>query len=145
MTISGTATPSPLLAPNTKVQFVDKDGILTNHGFSVLNQLMTFINGTNRIVPCNATGTNVITLTMLNTSPLITKYNDFDTFRFTAAATSTGLVTALVATPQGNLSTLKVFANGGGQITAGDITISKLYDFLYVDSLDSGVGGFVLR
>lgn len=105
-----------------------------------------FINGTNRIIPCNASGTNVITLTMLDVSPLVQGYYDFDTYRAVAANTSTGAVTALVATPQGNLGTIKVFkSNGAAQATTGDVVSGLLYDFTYVDSLDSGNGAFVLR
>jgi hypothetical protein len=44
------------------------------------------------------------------------------------------------------LATLKVFkSNGASQATAGDIVSGLLYDFTYVDSLDSNNGGFVLR
>jgi hypothetical protein len=125
---------------------VDDGNILTNNGWQVLAGMFNFINGTNRIIPCNAAGTNAITLTMLAVSPLVQGYFDFDTYRAVAAATSTGLVTASVVTPQGALATIKVFkTNGSAQATTGDITIGLLYDFTYVDSLDSGAGGFVLR
>lgn len=146
MTIPASAMVPGLLVPNLRSVFVDNKGVLTTHGQGVINGLINFVNGTNRNVPCNATGTNVITLTMLATAPLITKYNDFDTFRAVAAATTTGVVTAQVVTPQGSLATLKVFkSNGAAQATTGDITINLLYDFVYVDSLDTGTGGFVLR
>ena len=83
---------------------------------------------------------------MLNTSPLVTKYEDFDTFRFVADVTSTGNISALVVTPQGTLATLNVFKNNGGtQATTGDVTINRQYDLTFVDSLSSGTGGFVLR
>jgi hypothetical protein len=135
-----------LLQPQQRNPLTDSSGLLTNNGWQTLQGMFGFINGTNRIVPCNASGTNVITLTMLDTSPLVQGYYDFDTYRAVAAATSTGSVTALVATPQGNLGTVKVFkTNGSVQAGAGDITSGLLYDFVYVDSLDSGNGGFVLR
>ena len=146
MTIPASAQDNPLLAPAQRISFVDDNGILTNNGWQTLQGMYGFVNGTNRVVPCNASGTNVITLTMLSNSPLVHGYFDFDTFRAVAAATSTGSVTALVATPQGNLGTLKVFkTNGSAQAGAGDITIGLLYDFTFVDSLDSGNGAFVLR
>jgi hypothetical protein len=44
----------------------------------------------NRITPCNASGTNVITLTPLDAAPLIEKYADYEVFSFVAANTSTG-------------------------------------------------------
>ena len=119
---------------------------MTNNGWQVLQGMFGFINGTCRIIPCNASGTNVITLTMLQVSPLVQGYYDHDTYRAVAAATSTGTVTALVATPQGNLATLKVFkSNGAAQATTGDIVSGLLYDFTYVDSLDGNNGGFVVR
>jgi hypothetical protein len=146
MTIPASASVPSMLAPNLKTPFVDDSGVLNTHGWQVLTNFLNFIQGTNRIVPCNASGTNVITLTMTPTAPLITQYNDFDTFRTVAAGTSTGSVTAKVVTPQGSLATIKVFkTNGSSQAGAGDITSGLLYDFTYVDSLDTGAGGFVLR
>jgi len=55
---------------------------------------------------------------MLSISPLIKQYNDYDTYQFVAAATSTGLVTANVTaiqgqTVQGTFATLKVFKTNG--------------------------------
>lgn len=146
MTIPAAAQVPSLLQPAQRSQFVDDGNILTNNGWQTLAGMFNFINGTNRIIPCNASGTNVITLTMLQVSPLVQGYFDFDTYRAVAAATSTGLVTASVVTPQGALATIKVFkTNGSAQATTGDITIGLLYDFTYVDSLDGGAGGFVLR
>jgi len=146
MTISTVAQVPSLLQPAQRSQFVDDSNILTNNGWQTLAGMFNFINGTNRIIPCNASGTNVITLTMLSVAPLVQGYFDFDTYRAVAAATSTGLVTALVVTPQGTLATIKVFKNNGGtQAGASDIGIGQLYDFTYVDSLDGGNGGFVLR
>lgn len=146
MTIPASFQVPSLLQPQQRNPLVDDAGLLTNNGWQTLQGMFGFIQGTNRTVPCNATGTNVITLTMLDTSPLVQGYYDFDTYRAVAAATSTGSVTALVATPQGNLGTVKVFkANGATQATAGDIVSGLLYDFTYVNSLDSGSGGFVLR
>jgi hypothetical protein len=147
MTIPAAAYVSPLVTPNKGIAFIDpKTGVLTDHGYQVTNAIVGFLNGTNRIIPCNASGTNVISLTMLTTSPLIKQYNDFDTFRAVAANTTTGLVTALVVTQQGALGTINVYkTNGSAQATTGDITAGLLYDFTFVDSLNSGAGGLVLR
>jgi hypothetical protein len=146
VTIPASSQVPSLLQPQQRNPLVDDSGLLTNNGWQTLQGMFGFINGTNRIIPCNASGTNVITLTMLDTSPLVQGYFDFDTFRAVAANTTTGSVTALVATPQGNLGTIKVFkTNGSAQAGAGDITSGLLYDFTYVGSLDSGNGGFVLR
>lgn len=146
MSIPAAAQVAPLANFSQAVAITDQGGKLTQNGIQTLQGLIGFLNGTNRIVPCNASGTNVITLTMLKTSPMVTQYCDFDTFRAVAANTTTGLVTALVATPSGNLGTIKVFkTNGSAQATSGDVTSGLLYDFTFVDSLDSGNGGFVLR
>jgi hypothetical protein len=146
MTIPAASQVPSLLQPQQRNPLVDGGGLLTNNGWQTLQGIFGFINGTNRITPCNASGTNVITLTMLDVSPLVTGYFDFDTYRAVAAATSTGAVTALVTTPDGNLGTIKVFkSNGASQATAGDIVSGLLYDFTYVNSLDSNNGGFVLR
>lgn len=148
MTIPSTAYVSPLVDPNLGIAFIDSQTgrLSTGHGYQVMAAIVNFLNGMNRIIPCNASGTNVITLTMLATSPLVKQYNDFDTFRAVAANTSTSTVTALVVTPQGSLSTLNVYkANGATQATTGDITAGLLYDFTFVDSLNSNAGGFVLR
>lgn len=146
MTIPAAVQVDALLEPAQRIGLVDSNGILTNNGWQVLEGFFNFINGTNRTIPCNASGTNVINLTMLATSPLVKGYRDYDTYRAVAANTTTGLVTAVVTTPQGALGTLPVYKNNGSaQATTGDITAGLLYDFTYVDSLNSGNGGFVVR
>jgi hypothetical protein len=107
---------------------------------------MNFMQGSNRLIPCNASGTNALILTMLQTSPLLTQYNDFDTFRFVATATSTGNMTATVVTPQGSLASLTIYKSNGSAIAStGDVASGLQYDLTYVDSLNAGAGGFVLR
>jgi len=146
VTIPAAAQIPSLLQPAQRNPFVDDTGLLTNNGWQVLQGTFGFVNGTCRTIPCNASGTNVITLTMLQVSPLVQGYYDFDTYRAVAANTTTGTVTASVVTPQGTLGTIKVFkSNGSAQATTGDIVSGLLYDFTYVDSLDGGNGGFVLR
>lgn len=147
MTVPTAAAIPTLQNPSLGSAFVDiKTGNLSQGAYQVLQAASGFINGMARIIPCNATGTNVITLTMVAQTLLVQQYADFDTYRAVAANTTTGLVTALVVTPQGALATLKVFKNNGAaQATTGDVTSGLLYDFTYVDSLDSGNGAFVLR
>ena len=150
MTIPAAAQIPSLLQPAQRNPFVDSASLLTNNGWQVLQGMFGFINGTCRIIPCNASGTNVITLTTLQVSPLIQGYYDYDTYRAVAANTSTGSVTALVAvtssTGTTNLATRKVYkSNGAAQATTGDVVAGLLYDFVYVDSLDSNNGGFVLK
>lgn len=147
MTIPAAARPSPIGLPNARVPFTDSEtGSLTTNGLGVLADIINYINGMSRTIPCTETGTNILALTMLSISPLIKQYNDYDVYQFVAAATSTGVVTASVTTPQGTLGTIKVFkTNGSAQATTGDIVINLQYTLTYVDSLDSGAGGFVLR
>lgn len=147
MTVPVASAVPTLQNPSLQSALVDtKTGNLTQNGYGTLQAVSGFVNGMARIIPCNASGTNIITLTLVAQTLLVRQYSDFDTFRAVAANTTTGTVTALVATPSGNLGTIKVFkTNGSAQATAGDITANLLYDFTYVDSLDSGNGGLVLR
>ena len=146
MTIAAAAIGTPLAKPLQVLQFVDSSGHLTDYGAQHLNQLRNFIIGMNRLTPCNATGTNVISLTPLDASPLIEKYVDFEVFTFVAANTSSGDVTMTVVPRDGTLATLKAYdGNGATQAGAGDIVAGSLYFAIYNDALDAGAGGFVLK
>lgn len=147
MTITAAATASPINKPVGIFPFVDKEtGNLSDHGLQLLNQWYNFIVGMNRLTPCNASGTNVVTLTPLAASPLISGYADYEVYSFVAAATSTGNVTMTVVPANGVLATLKAFkTNGAAQATTGDVVLGSHYTATFVDSLDSGNGGFVIR
>lgn len=147
MSISTAATGTPIPKPNQIFPVVDvKTGCLTEHGLGILSAFYNFVVGMNRVTPCNASGTNVITLTPLDSSPLIKKYVDYEIYSFVAANTSTGDVTMTVAPRDGTLSTLKAYkTNGSAQATTGDVVSGLHYEATYVDSLDGGAGGFVLR
>ena len=138
---------TPITKPNGVFPFVDlTTGNLTEHGLQVLNQYYNFIVGMNRITPCNATGTNVITLTPLTASPLIEKYVDYEIYAFVAANSSTGAVTMTVVPRDGTLATVKAYkTNGSAQAGNGDISANSLYLAIYNDALDSGAGGFVIK
>lgn len=147
MTISTAGTIAPLPKINGDIPVIDvKSGSLTEYGVQTLNAWYNSINGMNRIIPCNAAGQNVITLTPLTASPLIEKYNDYEVFAFTGADTSTGSVTATVVPRKGALATLKVYVSPGlVQAGAGDVVSTGLYLMVYNDALNGGVGGFVLK
>lgn len=164
MTIPAASQIHPLNMPMAKIQFVygDKDPratMLTDVARQLLQQAIEFVSGTARVIPVSITGTNDLTLTLNPSGPQIgllggntTGYYDYDVFSGVAAATSTGAVTAHVVTasrPNAGgraLGTLKVYINNGGtQAGAGDLTIGRHYTFTFVDSLDGGSGGFVLR
>ncbi len=147
MSIATAAKGTPIARPNGLFPVIDlQTGCLTEHGLQLLTQYYNFMVGMNRITPCNATGTNVITLTPLDASPLIEKYVDYEVYSFVAANNSTGAVTMTVAPRDGSLSTLKAYiTNGAAQAGNGDIVAGRHYEATYVDSLDSGAGGFVIR
>lgn len=147
MSIATAAKGTPISKPNGLFPVVDvKTGCLTEHGLQLLSQFYNFIVGMNRITPCNATGTNVITLTPLDASPLIEKYVDYEVFSFVAENTSTGAVTMTVVPRDGSLSTLKAYkTNGAAQATTGDIVAGSTYFAIYNDALDTGAGGFVIK
>src|SRR4051812_3948160 len=105
MTITAAATATPISKPNGVFQFVEpQTGNLTSQALQFFNNWYNFIVGMNRLTPCNATGTNVITLTPLASSPLITGYVDFEVYTFVAANGSTGSVTATVVPANGTLA-----------------------------------------
>jgi hypothetical protein len=147
MSISTAATASPLSKPNGIFPFVDpQTGNLSDHGLQLLNQWYNFIVGMNRLTPCNASGTNVISLTPLASSPLITGYVDYEVYTFVAANGSTGSVTMTVVPDTGTLATLKAFkTSGASQAGNADIVAGSLYFAIYNDALDSGAGGFVIK
>lgn len=142
----------PIVAPTNKIAFVDEDTrLLSNVGISFLKQLQSYLTGISRTMPCSCTSAlNVYTLTLTPGGPAMIGYFDYEVWPFVADATSTGTITATVV-PNGPaagsvLPTLPVYKNNGGTAAgAGDITISRQYTFTYVDSLNSGAGGFVLR
>jgi hypothetical protein len=147
MSISTAAKGTPVSKPNGLFPIVDvKTGCLTEHGLQLLSQWYNFIVGMNRVTPCNASGTNIVTLTPLTASPLIEKYVDYEVFPFVAANTSSGSVTMTVVPRDGTLATLKAYVtNGAAQAGAGDIVAGSLYFATYNDALDAGAGGFVLK
>jgi hypothetical protein len=147
MSISADATGTPIPKPNGTFAFVDlQTGALSEHGLQMFQRLYDFVVGMNRLTPCNATGTNLITLTPLDSSPMIEKYVDYEVFTFVAAANSTNTVTATVVPKKGALDTLKVFkTDGSAQAASGDVVEGNLYLAIYNDALDLGNGGFVLK
>lgn len=144
--IAAAAQPEPIGAPNQRSAFTDDSGLLTNIGMSHLKTGNAILTGTSRIIPCGCTGTNVLAWTPNPGGPLIKGYFDYEVFSFVAEATSTGAVTATVVPATGALATLKVYkTNGSAQAGNNDLTIGLHYTATYVDTLDSGAGGFVLR
>lgn len=144
--VAVSAIQTPIPKPAGGAAFVDSEGNLSNYGLTLLADWHSRLVGTARLIPCNATGTNVITLTPLSPSPLIEKYDAFDTFVFVAANTSTGVVTATVVPKKGSLDTIKAYKDSGAtQAGTGDVVAGSLYMAVYNDALDSAAGGLVLK
>ncbi|MDE2101694.1 MAG: hypothetical protein KGL39_30895 [Patescibacteria group bacterium] len=146
MVIQAAAQPRPIVAPSVGLPFVDQDGMLTNNGRLALQQLRDYVANMSRIVPCNATGTNTITLTLLDVQPQVNQYSSYDTYAFVAEHDAAGDISALVVTANGALATLNVYkANGATRATTGDTVAGLQYMLTYADTLNSNAGGFVLR
>jgi len=144
MSISAAAQGHPIVTINPGLPFVTSQGFLSNNARIALQQIHNFVVSTNRTIPCNATGTDLITLTLLPSQPTVDQYISYESFAFTAENDSTAAVTARVVTATGALATLKVYKSDGVQADSGDIKADALYWFSYNDALDSGDGGFVI-
>jgi len=144
MAIAASAQQQPVVVPNAGIPFVDKNGMLSSTGRLFAQTLRNFVANMNRSIPCNATGKNLISLTLLQIQPEVNQYTSYDDYTFVAAETSDGSVTALVVTQAGSLSALNVYLASGSQAGSGDIVANKFYRFTYVDTLNGGNGGFLV-
>lgn len=108
-------------------------------------------------IPCTCvTASNVITLTPVVAAatptpaasaypPTISGYQNYLKFAFVADVTTTGLVTAVVASQSGTPnSTLPVYKASGAQVTTGDVILSTYYELVFAAALNGGNGGFYL-
>ena len=154
MSIPFLAKPTPIDAPDMTFPAVDPDtGIYTPQELRRQNKLRNYVVGMGRIIPCFASGTNIIALTPNGSgaedgeSPVLEgDYKFGDAFAFYAAETSTGSVTMTVVPKHGSLSTLKAYVtNGSAQAGSGDVVQNLFYVAYYVPILDGSVGGFVLK
>lgn len=128
--------------PREGVQLVNQAGSLTKEGLDFLTQMWRQIAAGYGIVPCEALGTNAITLTPILHQEGAKTLADHMCFSFEAAATSSGLVTIRL----GTLGFLKAYKTlGSAQATTGDVVDGLLYHASYLSTLDTGVGGWVLK
>lgn len=95
------------------------------------------------VLPCSVTGTNALTLALLNSTnaPTVSAYANYLAFSFVAGNTNTGAVTATVGTV-GALNVYKNTVSGPAALVAGDIVIHNTYTLVYDSALNSGSGGF---
>jgi len=167
--VSGTSTPTPtyqdeaLTIPNTNPVVLDSAGdagnIFLDPGITykvVLtdsnnNPIWTFdpvipidsstSTGFNPVVSCNATGTNSITLTPINSSQQPAIYSNFQLFAFVPVATTTGPVTLQV----GTLPFESVFVAPGVQAGSGTFVVGAGPYLIGYGSLVAGASpGFLL-
>jgi len=146
--VDSTRIAHPLTPPSPRLQLVDKSGLLSSPGLSQMQQIYKLLNGLVPTIACDCTGTNTLTLTPVNISPQVQRYVAFLGIAFVAADTSTGTVSAYLSlpAPTGDLDTLPVYKdNGGTAAGAGDIVAGRFYLLYFVDSVNSGNGGFVLK
>jgi len=121
-------------------------GLPTPYFVQLLHQWREYLNAANRVIPCVAAGTNTITLTPNAAAPLIEKYVDYEIFPFVAENTSSGDVSATVVPAKGVLATLNVYKdNGANRASTNDVVAGSLYLAVFVDALNAGAGGFVLK
>lgn len=145
MAIPAIAQPEPLM-PLVEIEAIvdPKTGHPTEYFMQLMQELRDYVNGANRLIPCSASGTNVITLTPNSISPKLERYNDYEIFTFRAAAASTGAVTA---TAMAGSAALPVYLLDGTlqQAASGDIVQDAVYFLMYASHLNSGNGGFFLK
>ena len=149
MTIPTAAQLTPIPAINARVALVSREGVLTSEAMATLDKWRAYGLGAGRLIPCHATGTNVITLLPTDASPTLEGYRFGDAFLFWAENNSTGAVTAKVkpkSTSTYTLATIKVYiTNGSAQAGAGDVVANSVYVAYFAPHLDSNAGGLVLK
>lgn len=143
--------PQPIQSPTAAFQAVDPEGFLTPGALSTITQIWQRINGASIIIPCIATNPsgNLILLTPMVQSPTPSSQpgsaavqEDYDTYAFISPRSTNGLTTIQLA----GFAALKAFKlNGSAQVGNGDMTINLQYMATFTDTLDSGVGGYVVR
>lgn len=133
--------------PQAHLPFVNpKTGALLPAGLHVLDEMWRQLAGGFVVVPCTATGKNLIVLTPTLTAEGAKLYANYMVFAAVAAQTSDGAVTGYVTNGTTPLATLKIYkTNGAAQAGAGDIVAGSLYLFVYNSALDSAAGGLVAK
>jgi hypothetical protein len=153
VSIPAAAKPTPIPKFGISTRLVNPGtGVPDTQGLQQLERLRSYVSGMGRVIPCSASGTNIITLTPSGhasedgESPLLEGLIFGDAFAFWAAETSTGSVTMTVVPKTGTLSTLKAYVtNGSAQAGAGNVVQNLFYVAYYVPILDGAAGGFVLK
>jgi len=98
------------------------------------------------VLPCSVSGTNVLTLNLLNSTnaPTVSAYQNYLQFSFVAGNTNTGAVTAQIGALAA-LNVYKVTIQGPQALVAGDIIALNSYELTYNSALNGGIGGFIIN
>ena len=95
------------------------------------------------VIPCSATGQNIIQLRPFLDAPVVSQYSDLSpVFTFAATESSTGDVT-LNVNGLGEFVAFK--ANGAVIASAGDLQAGLVYQAAFFSGLNHGAGGFVVN
>lgn len=145
MAIPAANIDTPLIPPNARMPFVDKQGNLPVPSLQFLQQLYVALNGGLFVIPCNVSyAANVYSLTPVTVSPqLPAAYCTWQGFGFTVPATGDSNSKIEVMSAAGSsLGQYKIYDATGSVLTP---TIHYVYIAYFVDSLNSGNGGFTLK
>ncbi len=141
--------PNAPTAPRNDAPFVDRNGILTPQGYSIMQQLWRQVVAGHVIIPVQITNVgNLYTLVPKLHEEGANAYGDHMAFFGPASAASTGSATAKAQSASGQkiLSTVKVYkSNGAAQAGNTDIVNGAYYLWIYAAALDGGAGGFILK
>ncbi len=134
--------------PQREFQFIDiQTGRLTQYGLTLLDEMWRRIADGYAAIPCSAVmASNVITLTPTLHEEGANTYADGLIFTALMYSTSSGTVTAKVASGTKELTEIKVLKDdGAAQAGSGDVVSGNLYLLIYHSALDGGAGAFVLK
>lgn len=136
-------------SPRADERVIDSNGRFTKNAYSTLQQIWRQVAAGHVVIPVEITNVgNKYTLVPKLHQEGAESYGDHMVFCGPASAASTGSVTAEVksASHHKTLPTIKVYKNNGlAQAGSGDVADGAFYLWIYVEALDGGAGGFVLK
>lgn len=130
-------------APRNNVQFVDlRTGFLTAAGHELLQQIWRQVAAGFTLTPCTAEGTNDITLTPILHAEGGRTVADYMPFAFEMPSDLSGDMQLRIVSGDYR----KAYTDfGQTQATTGNFLTGDFLIAFFVQSLDSAVGGYVLK